>query len=315
MTTAPITHCGDTCGLIDFTMAVAGDRLLPEEKMKLAIEAVTSGKMTQGKAAEKYGLTQQGVSKALKRVTTSCDPAKTQSTTQSAADPQLIPGDPRPSQRSQATQDKLDRTTAIRNLARENGMGKIDGKYVRDIGAVALYEALTAAGIAVPDSAIPRSLLPKAEPKAEPKAKAKTAKSTPSIPTHDTPSNERLSAHDHVPAQQYDRPGEGDSVDDDPIYSEDLDIDAVRDHVCAEVQLSDRPADFKRAIELLRELDAICTDAWYRRHPEPWNHHDWAHVNSELKTVQSLVGQRAQETADQLLFPGSAVTVNATAVA
>ena len=303
-------NCGDTCGLIDFTMAVAGDRLLPEEKMNLAIEAVTSGKMSQRGAAEKYGVAQSALSVRLRKLIADDHPAKTQSTTQSSAGPQPIPSDPQPPKRSQATQDKLDRTTAIRNLARENGMGKIDGKYVRDIGAVALYEALTAAGIAVPDSAIPRSLLPKAEPKAE----TTSTPSTLPVPTNDPATTERLSPNDHVPAQQCDWTAEG-LDDSDPIFDEELNIDAVRDHVCAQVQRSDRPADFKRAIELLRELDAICADAWYRRHPEPWNHHDWAHVNSEVKAIQSLTGQRAQETADQLFLPRSAVTVNATAVA
>lgn len=70
--------------------------------------------------------------------------------------------------------------------------------------------------------------------------------------------------------------------------------------VCKEVQQSDRPVDFKRAIELLAELTAICTNAWYGAFQgEEWNHHDWAHVNSDVKTIQSLVGQRAKETADE----------------
>ena len=78
-------HCGDSCGLIDFTMAVAGDRLLPEERMKLAIEAVTSGKMSQRGAAKKYDVLQQTLSKRLKKVTNSCHPTKTQSTTEKQA--------------------------------------------------------------------------------------------------------------------------------------------------------------------------------------------------------------------------------------
>ncbi len=307
------TNCGDTCGLIDFTMAVAGDRLLPEEKMKLAIEAVTSGKMSQRAAAAKYGVVRRTLARHLDEAAQMRHPTKTQPTT-------------KVSQRSQSAEaigkdaarlERQRRRKAIRQLAKQHGISSLpSGVSVGQAGHGQIYQALVEQGITVPSDVLPSSAQPK--PKAEPKAKtaktAKSTKSTPPVPTHDTSIPERLSPNDHVPAQQCDGSGEADPSA-DPIYDEELNIDAVRDHVCAEVQLSDRPADFKRAIELLRELDAICTDAWYRRHPEPWNHHDWAHVNSELKTIQSLVGQRAQETADQLLFPGSAVTVNATAVA
>ena len=83
--------------------------------------------------------------------------------------------------------------------------------------------------------------------------------------------------------------------DDDPAFADKLDIDAVRAHVNSQVQQSDRPADFKRAIELLTELDRICTDAWYRRHPEPWGHDDWAHVSSEIEALHSGVGAAGKQ--------------------
>ena len=76
--------------------------------------------------------------------------------------------------------------------------------------------------------------------------------------------------------------------------------------VCREVQESGRPSDFKRAIILLTELTEICTKAWYGAFEEQqWNHHDWAHVNSDIKTIQSLVGQRAQETLNECLYGNS----------
>jgi len=107
---------------------------------------------------------------------------------------------------------------------------------------------------------------------------------------------------------------QGDPEPEHPAFADHLDIDAVREHVNREVQQSDRPADFKRAIELLTELDRICTDAWYRRHPEPWGHDDWAHVSSEIEALHSIVGQRAEETADELLRKSSAVDISATLV-
>jgi hypothetical protein len=94
-----------------------------------------------------------------------------------------------------------------------------------------------------------------------------------------------------------------------------LDLDATRQRINAEVQRSDRPTDFKRAIDLLTELDTICTAAWYRKHPEPWGHDDWAHVASEIALLHSIVGQRAEETADELVGKMSAIRVEATTIA
>ena len=79
--TTTTQHCGDSCGLIDFTMAVAGDRLLPEERMKLAIEAVTSEKMSQRAAAAKFDLNRDTLQRRIKQVAEIGHPTKTQSST------------------------------------------------------------------------------------------------------------------------------------------------------------------------------------------------------------------------------------------
>ena len=92
-----------------------------------------------------------------------------------------------------------------------------------------------------------------------------------------------------------------------PAFADELDIQAVRDRVNFDIQRSDRPAEFKRAVELLTELSQICTGAWYRQLPEPWQHDDWAHVSSEIRALHSIVGQRAEEEADEILQRATAV--------
>ncbi len=92
-----------------------------------------------------------------------------------------------------------------------------------------------------------------------------------------------------------------------PAFADQLDIEAIRERVNHEVQRSDQPAEFKRAIELLTELARICTDAWYRRLPEPWEHDHWAHVSSEIRALDSIVGQRAEEEADEIIRRAAAV--------
>jgi len=87
--TTTTEHCGDTCGLIDFTMAVAGDRLLPEERMKLAIEAVTSKKMSQRAAAKKYDVARRTIERRLNEVAQMRHPTKTQSSTEVSATPEV----------------------------------------------------------------------------------------------------------------------------------------------------------------------------------------------------------------------------------
>ena len=296
--TTTAEHCGDSCGLIDFTMAVAGDRLLPEELMKLAIEAVTSGKMSQRGAAKKYGVAQRTLSDQLKRVSESAHPTKTQATTEKQAD---LSGSSA-SGLSPSNEDRTRRKNALRRLARANGLSKINGKSVADFGPVFVYEALSKAGVDVPDDIKPRSLLPK-----------ETKPSTPSTSQNNGTKQQRLHSNDSLSVNT-DRTRETDQEPEHPAFADELDIDAVREHVNREVQQSNRPADFKRAIELLTELDIICTNAWYRRQPEPWGHDDWAHVSSEIEALHSIVGQRAEETADELLRKSSAIEVTAAAV-
>lgn len=280
------TNCGDTCGLIDFTMAVAGDRLLPEERMKLAIEAVTSGKMSQRAAADKYGVAQPTLHRRLIQMN---HPTKAQSQPEVLANPEV------PANTGKLSPGEI--RSRLRQLCRDNGAPSGVAKNSRN--GVTSPEArgwLQWAGIS-----IPQELQGKADP------------FTPSTESHDT-NQQRLPANDRLPVIA-ERPTETDSDDEHPAFADNFNIDAVRERVNHDVQQSDRPADFKRAIQLLTELDRICTDAWYRRHPEPWGHDDWAHVSSEIEALFSIVGQRAEETANAILQRTAAVTIRATTVA
>jgi hypothetical protein len=157
--------------------------------------------------------------------------------------------------------DRQRRHKAMRDLAREHGISSLpSGLSVSRAGLGQIHQGLIDLGIDVPEDIAPRSTLPKTK-------KAIT-----------TTSNDQTTES---------------AIDDDTLYI--FQADAIRDEVCREVQQSNRPADFKRAIELLRELDVICTDAWYGRQSEPWGTFDWAHVSSEVRKIHSLVNQRAEE--------------------
>jgi hypothetical protein len=294
MTTAT-QHCGDSCGLIDFTMAVAGDRLLPEERMKLAIEAVTSGKMSQRGAAAKYGVARKTLGDHLARVGGFAHPAETQSTTE-------VPPDPVPATQPEKLKSGEVRSRLRALLRQHNAPKGIGGK--DGISSPQARGWLHWAGIPIP---------PELNGAAIPFDPSATATAPTPAQKHDTES-QRLPANHPVPSFP-DGANEVDIPEDHPVYADNFDIDAVRERVNHDVQQSTRPADFKRAIELLTELDRICTDAWYRRHPEPWGPDDWAHVSSEIEALHSIVGQRAEETADDILRKGSAFTVSATALA
>lgn len=285
------THCGDSCGLIDFTMAVAGDRLLPEERMKLAIEAVSSGKMSQRGAAAKYGVAESTLRSHLKKVRNSAHPAETQP-------------EPAISQNRTAKLTTGEVRSALRQLLRDNDAPSGVAQNPRN--GITSPEArgwLQFAGIPIP-------------PELDGRTQPFNPSTTPSSPTpaqsHGT-EQQGLHADNSLPVVS-DWSAETDPEPEHPAFADHFDISAVREHVNREIQQSDRPADFKRAIELLTELDVICTDAWYRRHPEPWNHDDWAHVSSEIEALHSIVGQRAAETADELLRKSTAVEVKSTAV-
>ena len=180
--TTTAEHCGDSCGLIDFTMAVAGDRLLSEERMKLAIEAVTSGKMSQRGAAKKYGVVESTLRLRLKPVRSSAHPTKTQSTTEKQAG---LSGSPASS--LSAAEERTRRKNALRKLARANGLSKINGKSVADFGPVFVYEELIKAGVDVPDDIKPRSLVPK-----------ETKPSTPRTSQNDDTKQQRLHSNDSL---------------------------------------------------------------------------------------------------------------------
>jgi hypothetical protein len=200
--------------------------------------------------------------------------------TKTQASTEVLERDMRPTRR--------DIQRELRQMASRVGLGLINGKSPHKAGTRQVYDALIEAGHDVPDELIPPSI------------KSKT-------------NEQQQSVNDHRPVVA----GWADEgiAADNPIFADKLDIDAVRQHVCAEVQRSDRPADFKRAVELLTELDVICTNAWYRRQPEPWEHDDWAHISSEIDALHSIVWQRATETADELLRKSAAVQVNATSLA
>jgi hypothetical protein len=285
MTTDP--RCGDTCGLIDFTMAIAGDRLLPEERMRLAMEAVQSEKMTQSAAAVKYDVPQQTISWRLEKATKIGSPETSQS-------------EPAISKTPETPAPKYNTRSALRKLCRDNNAPQGLGVNGQGVTSPIARGWLKWAGIDVPPELDGKTIL------YVPSSKQSNQTQ------HDT-NQPRISPNNCLFVVP-DRGDETDTESDNPAFADKLDIDAVRAHVNSQVQQSNRPADFKRAIELLTELDRICTDAWYRRHPEPWGHDDWAHVSSEIEALHSIVGQRAEETADELLRQSSAVEVTSTPV-
>jgi transposase-like protein len=258
-----------------------------EQRMASAIAAVQSGKMSQRGAATEFGVAESTLRLRLKPVRRTTHPTKPQASTEvSPATP------PRPS-------SKVNVHKELRALAKQLEINRIGKVSPGKAGPKQIYAALIEAGHDVPAHLVPLSLKTKTTAHEPPQQKLPVNDPLPVVPNGRTETD--LSTNDLL-------------SDDNPIFNDELDIDAVRQHVCAQVQQSDRPADFKRAIELLTELDTICTDAWYRRHPEPWGHDDWAHVSSEISSLHSIVWQRATETADELLRKSSAVKVNATTV-
>ena len=300
----PVPNCGDSCSLVDFTMAIAGNRFLPEERMKLAIEAVTSEKMSQRGAAEKFDVDRKTLSRHLPRVGQMTHPK----TSQSGAGKSR--GHTGASKEPKLTKEII--RSRLRSMCRDQGGAPLG--FPQSLPKMRGW--LQWAGVS-----IPLELQGKTE-----SFNPSTDSSTNPPQANDT-HQQGIYADNSVPVifdgtdetEEEDRRSSDESFasyseTDHPAFADHLDIGAVREHVNREVQRSDRPADFKRAIELLTELDRICTDAWYRRHPEPWGHDDWAHVSSEIEALHSIVGQRAEETADDILRKSSAVKVNATVV-
>lgn len=273
------TNCGDTCGLIDFTMAVAGDRLLPEERMKLAIEAVTSEKMSQRGAAAKYGVAQSALSVRLKKLIAADHPTKTQSTTGVATQPQAA----EPIAKDSARLERQRRHKAIRQLAKEQGVTSLpSGMSIGQAGHGQIYQGLVELGISVPDDLLPSSAKPKAKPKSP----------SPATPAQTDDANKQgIPANDPLPVFP-DRPTETDP-EDDAILDERIDLNKLSQQVLSDVISSARSDSFKRAATLATELEQLLCLAFYGK--DDWSGQDWVHINGQLKTCHSLAGQRAEE--------------------
>ena len=271
------SHCSDSCNIVASITSTFKEFVPKEQRMEQAIYAIQQG-MALREASRKFGIPVTTIHDHLTRVFGSEHPK-----------PQSQP-------QSQSEQKPIGRSHAIRRFAANNGIKQINGKRVYSCSVAAICEALAAANIELPSELQP-------QPK----------KSTSNSPNKNVSNKQRVSTHDRLTILPEGR-SQSNSESEHPAFADELDIDAVRQRVNRDIQQSDRPRDFKRAIELLTELDAICTDAWYRRHPEPWGHDDWAHVSSEIEAIHSIVGQRAEETADELLRKSLAVTVESTAV-
>jgi len=258
-------HCGDTCGLIDFTMAVAGDRLLPEERMKLAIEAVTSEKMSQRGAAAKYEVAESTLRLRLKPVRSSAHPAETQSSTEVSPDPVFAAQPAKPT----ASEIRSRLRALLRQHNAPRGIGGKDG-----ISSPQARGWLECAGIPIP---------PELQGNSTPFVSANKS--------HDTATTERVPANDPLPVFP-DRPAETDP-EDDAILDERIDLNKLSQQVLSDVISSARSDSFKRAATLATELEQLLCLAFYGK--DGWSGQDWVHINGQLKTCQSLTGQRSEE--------------------
>ena len=254
-----------------------------EQRMAEAIKAVKSGKLSQRAAALKFDIPRATLCDRIKQVSDFGHPETSQSQPQ------------KPPVAVDAIAKNSERIKQLRQLAKNNGINSVNGQKVHKAGRAAICQALTDTGVPIPENLIPYTFKPKDQKNV-------------------TQQQQQRISSDNSFLVISEREDQADPINEHPAFADELDIDAVREHVNREVQRSGRPADFKRAIELLTELDRICTDAWYRRHPEPWGHDDWAHVSSEIEALHSIVGQRAEETADELLRQSSAVEVQSTSV-
>lgn len=283
--------CGDTCSVVASMASTFKEYVPKEQRMAEAIKAVQSGKMSQRAAATKFDVAQRTLSHRLEKVSHLAHPTK----------PVAAEG---------KSGDRGSVAKALRALAKSIGITHTNGIPIGKAGVGQIYAAITEAGHDVPEDITPAS---RKKNKSQPINDNRKQQPTGIQPDNDKEETAGLPANDSLPVIP-DREAEADSEPEHPAFSDHLDIDAVRQHVNEQVQQSDRPADFKRAIELLTELDIICTNAWYRRQPEPWGHDDWAHVSSEIEALHSIVGQRAEETADELLRKSTAFEVESTAV-
>lgn len=263
--------CGDTCALVDTMASTFAEYVPPKIRMERAVAAVRTGKLNQSVAATKFEVTQQGISKALKRTTTGCSSETSQSpqgVSQGQREASSRPG--------KLTKDQI--RGKLRQMCNEQDERAPDGFKLSNpkMRGWLIWKGAT----------LPENLQGQTTP-------------YPPSDTCDQSSSQLSSSSSHGRFSKADQNDSNDEFDES--------IGDQINRVCQEVQQSDRPSDFKRAILLLRELTEICTKAWYGAFDgEEWNHHDWAHVNSDIKTIQSLVSQRAQETSDELLHGSTA---------
>ena len=244
-----------------------------EQRMAEAIKAVQSGKMSQRAAAHKFDVTQSVISERINKVIGSDQNKKSQSQQGVSHEwAQLAPRERQLLVRRELTK-----------LCRANDPPSeiFDKKYNLILSKARGW--LIWKGIE-----IPAELRGRVDPYHSPE--------TPTSASNEPSS--QSSSFNHGQLSETDQKGGIDEFDES--------IGEQYRRVCREVQESSRPSDFKRAILLLNELTEICTKAWYGAFEEQqWNHHDWAHVNSDIKTIQSLVGQRAQETLNECLYGNS----------
>jgi hypothetical protein len=177
------------------------------------------------------------------------------------------------------------RRTNLRAQCRAAGINEINGKPLYRAGMKAMEAAL---GMAKPTASTTRT---------------KTTTATLSTTT----TNGTLEAATAEPE------ADDSTLTTDP--TEHFNAEQLRDHCAAEVAKSDRPDDYKRAIQLLAELDHIVTAAWRRQHPEPWIAGDWSHVSGELQALHSIAHQRAVELSEAIVQRYTSVTVASSRVA
>lgn len=279
--------------------------------MDLAVQAVQLEKMTQRGAAMKYGVSRSGIQKRLQKAAAGGHPPETQSTTQEPADSTDSPVSPAPPVLKKKSASNANRD-ALRALCKEHGATGYS-KFTTSVARAYLTEQ----GVDIPAHLRPLQPQPKTTQPSPFNGTNPLQPTSEPAPAAEAPFDGIRPWNTAVVPSDHPAVSNGGDQGGEPGPDGEVDFDAptkLRQRVSEEVQQSDRPADFKESIQLLARLAAIIRDAWYRKHPEPWNHHDWAHVASEIHCLNSLAGQRAKETARDLLEQMDAIEVGAGAV-
>ena len=262
-------HCGDSCGAVAAMAVAFREYVPPETRMATAIEQVLSGEMSQRGAAKANGVAQQTLSDHLARVTGFGHLTETQSSTEVSKGQQKA--DKGPTLTKEVVRSRL------RAMCRDQGGAPAGvSKSLPEMRGWLKW-----AGIPIP-----------------PELDGKTTPFNPSVTTtaptpaqkHDTES-QRLPANDPLPVFP-DRPTETDP-EEDAILDERIDLNKLSQQVLSDVISSARSDSFKRAATLATELEQLLCLAFYGK--DDWSGQDWVHINGQLKTCQSLAGQRAEE--------------------